>query len=301
MRRKSPVWRTITSAYCSSVARSSPTIGPNLRRSRSAESWIGVSGFFTSCAMRRATSPQAAMRCATTRSVTSSNETTKPSRCPSPASLAATRTRRSRSREARRSRTSACAMPLLRVSRRCRRSASSGTASVSGRPARWGSSSSSAAAAAFIISIRPLASSPITPAVTPESTEFEQPSSPLGLLVRRDQRVALALHLTGHLVERASEERDLVVAPLLAHPHVEIALPHPLRRARQPSHGARQPLGEPEPHPHRAEDHHQREAEIDQRELEKQPPAVRLELLVERHRRLGLVEQAQDLRRRPRG
>jgi hypothetical protein len=37
---------------------------PNLRLIRSAESWIGVSGFLISCAMRRATSPQAAMRCA---------------------------------------------------------------------------------------------------------------------------------------------------------------------------------------------------------------------------------------------
>ena len=35
-----------------------------LRRSRSAESWIGVSGFLISCAMRRATSAQAALRCA---------------------------------------------------------------------------------------------------------------------------------------------------------------------------------------------------------------------------------------------
>ena len=44
-----------------------------LRRSRSAESWIGVSGFLISCAMRRATSPQAAERCADTSSVMSSS------------------------------------------------------------------------------------------------------------------------------------------------------------------------------------------------------------------------------------
>ena len=34
------------------------------RRIRSADSWIGVSGFLISCARRRATSPQAASRCA---------------------------------------------------------------------------------------------------------------------------------------------------------------------------------------------------------------------------------------------
>ena len=43
-----------------------------LRFSRSAESWIGVSGFLISWAMRRATSAQAAVRWAETRSVMSS-------------------------------------------------------------------------------------------------------------------------------------------------------------------------------------------------------------------------------------
>ena len=46
---------------------------PNLRRMRSAESWIGVSGFLISWAMRRATSPQAEVRCAETSSVMSSS------------------------------------------------------------------------------------------------------------------------------------------------------------------------------------------------------------------------------------
>ena len=72
-------------------------------------------------------------------------------------------------------------------------------------------------------------------------------------------------------------------------------LPDPLGGAGEPPDRPRQPLGEPEPHPHRGEDHHEREAEVDQRELEEQPPAVGLELLVEPHRLLGLVEQAQDL------
>ena len=47
-----------------------------LRFSRSAESWIGVSGFLISCAMRRATSAQAALRCAESSSVMSSKVTT---------------------------------------------------------------------------------------------------------------------------------------------------------------------------------------------------------------------------------
>ena len=124
---------------------------------------------------------------------------------------------------------------------------------------------------------------------------IEQPPPPLGLGVGGDQRVALALHLPGHLVEGAPEERDLVVALLLAHPDVEVALPDPLGGAGEPADRPRQPLGEPEPHPDRGEDHHEREAEVDQRELEEQPPAVGLELLVEPHRLLRLVEQAQDL------
>ena len=48
IRRRSLVWRTITSAYCSRASRWSPTSGPNLRHIRSAESWIGVSGFLIS-------------------------------------------------------------------------------------------------------------------------------------------------------------------------------------------------------------------------------------------------------------
>ena len=45
---------------------------------RSADSWIGVSGFLISCARRRATSPQAASRCACSSVVMSSNTSTTP-------------------------------------------------------------------------------------------------------------------------------------------------------------------------------------------------------------------------------
>ena len=57
-------------------------------RSRSADSWIGVSGFLISWAMRRATSLQAALRWAATRRVMSSKVSTRPS-----AGVAGARTR----------------------------------------------------------------------------------------------------------------------------------------------------------------------------------------------------------------
>ena len=38
-------WRTMVSVHCSNTALSSVITLPNLRRMRSAESWIGVSGF----------------------------------------------------------------------------------------------------------------------------------------------------------------------------------------------------------------------------------------------------------------
>ena len=76
IRRRPSVWRTITSVYWVSASASTPSTLENLRWMRCAESWIGVSGFLISWAMRRATSPQAAMRCAATRSETSSKATT---------------------------------------------------------------------------------------------------------------------------------------------------------------------------------------------------------------------------------
>ena len=64
MRLMSSTWRTMVSVHCSKTSRSSMITLPYLRRSRSAESWIGVSGFLISCAMRRAMSAQAEVRCA---------------------------------------------------------------------------------------------------------------------------------------------------------------------------------------------------------------------------------------------
>ena len=78
MRVTSPTWRMMVSVQRSKVSRSSTITLPYLRRMRSAESCIGVSGFLISCAMRRATSAQAEVRCAATSSVTSSKVSTEP-------------------------------------------------------------------------------------------------------------------------------------------------------------------------------------------------------------------------------
>ncbi len=59
----------LVSSACSAPA----TLPESFISSRSAESWIGVSGFLISCASRRATSPQAWARCADTISEMSSN------------------------------------------------------------------------------------------------------------------------------------------------------------------------------------------------------------------------------------
>jgi hypothetical protein len=76
MRRISSTWRTMVSVHCSNTGLSSTMRLPYLRRRRSAESWMGVSGFLISCAMRRATSAQAEVRWAETNSVISSRVTT---------------------------------------------------------------------------------------------------------------------------------------------------------------------------------------------------------------------------------
>ena len=161
-------------------------------------------------------------------------------------------------------------------------------------PARASRSrSSSAAAAAFIISIRPAPSRPTTPAVTPDSTESNS---------RRRRSVSALAAISASRWPFTCRVISLKVRPSSAISSSPFSsrtrtsrspLPDPLGGAGEPAHRPRQPLGEPEPHPHRRQDHHQSEAEVDQRELEEQPAAVGFELLVEPHRLLGLVEQAQ--------
>jgi hypothetical protein len=93
----------------------------------------------------------------------------------------------------------------------------------------------------------PSASSPTTPEVTEDSTESNSRRRRSIWRVFSSKRVALALQLPGHLVEIPAQHRDLVIAPLLAHLHVQIARAHALRGPGQPPHRARQPLGEPQP------------------------------------------------------
>ncbi|MNV41501.1 hypothetical protein D3C71_1331400 [compost metagenome] len=60
-------WTICASAGCS--------LPSSFMASRSADNWMGVSGFLISCARRRATSPQATVRLAEITSVMSSNTT----------------------------------------------------------------------------------------------------------------------------------------------------------------------------------------------------------------------------------
>ena len=75
---RSPTWRTIVPVSRSKVAGSFSISLPYLRWSRSAASWIGVSGFLISWAIRRATSDQAARRWSSNCSVMSSKVSTWP-------------------------------------------------------------------------------------------------------------------------------------------------------------------------------------------------------------------------------
>ena len=70
---------TIVVVHSSTSARACGGAAAKCRRSRSADSWIGVSGFLISCARRRATSRHAATFCARMSGVTSSSTSTTPS------------------------------------------------------------------------------------------------------------------------------------------------------------------------------------------------------------------------------
>ena len=125
-------------------------------RSRSAESWIGVSGFLISCAMRRATSFHASWRCAEMSLVMSSNVSTRP-----PSASGLMRTLRfteppSRTRSTRCGGVSPAAAGWLSSS------ANSGATSIRRRPTRCAfSRPSSCAAERFAAVMRPLRSRPM--------------------------------------------------------------------------------------------------------------------------------------------
>ena len=231
MRPISPTCRTIVSVQAAKVSGSLVISFRYLRFSRSAESWIGVSGFLISCAMRRATSAQAALRCADSSSVTSSNVTTKPIRRVADefgddahqqgAGLGAADETDLRLGEPGR------ALPRgLDERRHLRHDVGERLADprheidrqeVRGRAVRQIDA--------------PCSSRPITPAETPASTAFGEPAALVELVVGFTSSFALALDLLGHAVEGAAEDADLVAG---------IALRH--ARPRSPA-----PIGPPRP------------------------------------------------------
>ena len=108
---------TIVAVHSSTKARVATGALEKWRLIRSADNWIGVSGFLISCASRRATSRHAATFCDRISGVTSSNTRTVPSaRPPSPTRGVAIAARCS----SRPSRTSATSCGGVEAPRRCR-------------------------------------------------------------------------------------------------------------------------------------------------------------------------------------
>ena len=99
---------TMARAHSSTSRRVGSGASAKCRFRRSADSWIGVSGFLISCASRRATSRHAATFCARTSGVTSSTTRTLSSAPPSPPSVVVAASR-CRSWPSRTSVTSCCA------------------------------------------------------------------------------------------------------------------------------------------------------------------------------------------------
>ncbi len=76
MRFREATWLTMVWVdRCSMAASSGASRPASFMASRSADSWMGVSGFLISWARRRATSPQATVRLAEITSLMSSNTT----------------------------------------------------------------------------------------------------------------------------------------------------------------------------------------------------------------------------------
>ena len=270
MRLMSSTWRTIVSVHWSNTSRSVVMTLPYLRRMRSAESWIGVSGFLISCAMRRATSAQAEVRCAETRSVMSSRVMTKPLSSPRACSLV-TRTLRVRSRPLREIR-------ICCWTRRCRvdfassiRGAISGSTASTGWPIRSDRAEpSSASADGLTMVIWPRGSMPITPAETPERTASVKRR-------RRSMRSLAAVRSScwwrsSDVILLKVSPRWAEVAVLTPHRHldIEVAGRHLVRGVDEPPDRRDQAVREIEAEPHRRQQHdqghereHGREGDLD--------------------------------------
>ena len=156
---------------------------------------MGVSGFLISCAMRRATSDHAALRCADCRAVISSNVIIIP--CPSSiSSRAILKIKLRRPLCADRTGIS-LRMNFFVFSLRI--VSSSGTTSKTCRPVI--SRDNSATAALFARFTIPRSSTPITARRHTGQNRFNQTPPVVDLPVRGDQFTALALDPAGHAVE----------------------------------------------------------------------------------------------------
>ena len=242
---------------------------------RSAASWIGVSGFLISCAMRRATSAQAALRCADCSSVMSSKVTTKPS-VRSPDRSAPMRTSSMR-RAVRRP-----DLDLLRV--RAVPASSSRRAAVRRIPAPR----------------RPAARRPRRQQVDAEQLvggavrqldaavrveadhagrhagqhRFGEPPAFVDLAVGLHQLAALRGKLAGHAVERARQRGDLVAARHLGDAHAQIAAAHPFGGVDQRADRPRDLVGQHQADQHGGQQHQQRDDGEDPGEGDLQPGPV---------------------------
>ena len=259
----------------------------NRRFSRSAASWIGVSGFLISCAMRRATSAQAALRCADCSSVMSSNVTTKPSVRPPDRSapMRASSVRRP------------AGGPICISAVRARSGDAAASAAgrrtpaprrpARGRAPRAGRAPSKSSAARFGSSIRPDASRPITPARHAGQHRLGEAPALVDLAVGVHQFAALRGKLAGHAIERARQPGEFVPGRRLRHAHRQIAAAHPFGGMDQPPDRPGDLVGDHQADQHRRQQHEQCDDREDPGEGDLQPRPVLVQPLVFRHRLLG--------------
>ena len=252
---------------------------------RSAQSWIGVSGFLISCASRRATSRHAATFCVRISGVTSSNTSTAPRRH----ALFALQRRRRGSQvqlpavagqgDLVGRRVAACRVRL--VQQRPQRVEILAREQLA-RPACRStvrSTASSRQAAPLIVSIR--SSAPI------ETTPVAMRSRIVSIYRRRSSSCRffrssvfwLVCQLRRHRVERLDERAELV-ARLRLDAVIEMSRANLARALGEHLHGPRDALGQVEAHPRRADQdhqrHHQEEREVHalQRPRQEAQPAV---------------------------
>ena len=124
---------------------------------------------------------------------------------------------------------------------------------------------------------------------------IEQAAAAFNLAVDVQQRLALAPQLPCHLIKVPPQHGDFIIAIFFTHAHVQITCPNLLRRSSEAAHGAGQPLRKPQPQPDRRQDQDQRKRDVEQAKVEQQPPAIRLQLLIEPRGFLGFIQQRQNI------